>query len=38
MLLNKMIDKIRHIWTIMCVDDIVTCSESREQVNETLEW
>lgn len=39
MVMDRLSDEVRQepLWTVMFVDDAVNCSESREQVEESLE-
>ena len=39
MVMDRPLDEVRQesLWTVMFADDIVICSESREQVEENLE-
>ena len=39
MVMDRLMDKIRQVslWTMMFADDIVICSESREQFEQSLE-
>lgn len=35
--IDRLADAVRNLWTTMSADDITICSESREQVEEHLE-